>query len=471
MANRLFVLIISIPLFLSSCMTYHEKYATFHRNLQEGNIESANEILEKDKKGEKRKTRLLYLFDRGVVAHMLGKYEESNTYFEKAYIDIEDYTKNYLNKAASFMTNPNMVKYKGEAYEHLMLHYYKALNYLYLNNYEAAIVEVKRMNIKLNALNDRYKDLKIDKYQKDAFIENLMGIIYDADKDYNNAFIAYRNAYDIYKTSYKKLFKVDVPLQLKKDLLRTAYLTGFNNKVEFYEKEFEMKNDPNTYPKQDLVFFWQNGLVPVKDEWSINFAVMKGQGGMVHFENKELGLSFPFMLSSNQQSTGGLGDLRVLRVAFPKLVNRKPIYKSAYINTGGQKFKLEKVQDIKGIAYKTMQQKMMQELGTSLLRLALKKAAEQRARQANEGLGLAMAVLNAATEKADTRNWQTLPNQLFYTRVPLSEGKQSIQLNCVENKKYERNFNFDIEGKAGRTSFYNFHSLDSKPIEETYYYY
>ena len=198
---------------------------------------------------------------------------------------------------------------------------------------------------------------------------------------------------------------------------------------------------------------------------------MKGQGGMVHFENKELGLSFPFMLSSNQQSTGWLGDLRVLRVAFPKLVNRKPIYKSAYINTGGQKFKLEKVQDIKGIAYKTMQQKMMQELGTSLLRLALKKAAEQRARQANEGLGLAMAVLNAATEKADTRNWQTLPNQLFYTRVPLNEGKQSIQLNCVENKKYERNFNFDIEGKAGRTSFYNFHSLDSKPIEETYYYY
>ncbi len=37
------------------------------------------------------------------------------------------------------------------------------------------------------------------RYQHDAFANNLIGLIYDASGDYNNAFIAYRNAYDIYE--------------------------------------------------------------------------------------------------------------------------------------------------------------------------------------------------------------------------------------------------------------------------------
>ena len=64
-----------------------------------------------------------------------------------------------------------------------MIHYYKALNFLKLNDREAALVECKRMNIKLNRLSDKYKS--DNKYKKDAFIQILMGIIYDANDDYN----------------------------------------------------------------------------------------------------------------------------------------------------------------------------------------------------------------------------------------------------------------------------------------------
>jgi hypothetical protein len=51
-------------------------------------------------------------------------------FFEKAYMLGEDYHVNYVNEAASFLLNPTIIEYKGEDFEILMVHYYKALNFL-----------------------------------------------------------------------------------------------------------------------------------------------------------------------------------------------------------------------------------------------------------------------------------------------------------------------------------------------------
>ena len=47
-------------------------------------------------------------------------------------------------------------------------------------------------------------------------------------------------------------------------------------------------------PDADLVFFWHNGLGPVKDEWSINFVIHTGPDNTMIFSNRELGLGFSF---------------------------------------------------------------------------------------------------------------------------------------------------------------------------------
>ena len=118
-----------------------------------------------------------------------------------------------------------------------MINFYKALNYIDLNDMEGALVEVRKINIKLNQLNDKYPDNK-NRYQRDAFAHLLMGLIYDATGDYNNAFIAYRNAYEVYQSDYIKNFGVKAPEQLKQDLMRTAYICGFSAELKQYEKEF-----------------------------------------------------------------------------------------------------------------------------------------------------------------------------------------------------------------------------------------
>ena len=87
------------------------------------------------------------------------------------------------------VSNPEVRPYKPEDFEVIIINFYKALNYLQMNNMEDALVEVRKINIRLQQLNDKYPDHK-NRYQQDAFAQLLMGLIYDAAGDANNAYTA-----------------------------------------------------------------------------------------------------------------------------------------------------------------------------------------------------------------------------------------------------------------------------------------
>ncbi|MEM0940026.1 MAG: hypothetical protein AAGI25_09600 [Bacteroidota bacterium] len=446
-------------LVLAGCASYYELNYEFNKKFENGNIQEAAAVLDQNKKAARSKTRFLYYANQGIVQHLLGNYEESNRWLEEAYIFGEDYRKNYLNFAASYFLNPNLIVYPGEDHEHLMLLYYKALNYLKLSDYEAALVECRRLNQRLYELGDKYTSEK--KYQKDAFIHNLIGIIYDASGDYNNAFIAYRNSLNIYQSEYKEMFNLSIPSQLKRDLIRTGELAGFFDEVDEYEKDFGMQYEPYLPEGGDLVFFWHNGLAPVKDEWSINFVIASGTG-QVFFENEELGLSFPFYYDSDDYDTD-ISDLKAFRVAFPKYVEREPFFNDADLQLEDHYFKLERAEDINAIAFKILNERMLAELGKGLLRVALKKAIEKQVRKENENLGFLVGAINFVTEQADTRNWQTIPHSIYYTRVSLKKGKNEVALitKGTHNTRSENFQKFVFMGKPGKTQFQTYQSLES----------
>ncbi len=453
--------ILAIVFFLcGGCATYYTKNRQFQEQFASGNIEAADKTLSAAEKKVKQKDILLSYLNRGVVMQMLGSYSESNDYFEKAYIYLEDYKKNLASEALSLISNPSVKPYNGEDHEIVLIHYYMALNYTMLGDFNEALVECRRLNDKLNALFDKYEYKKY-RYKIDAFAHNLMGILYDVTGDINNAFIAYRNSYNAYNEIYKSNFNLSAPDQLKQDLLRTAYLNGFREELSKYEKEFNVKYTHNKdTDKGELIFFWHNGMGPVKSEWSINFAIVKGQGGAMMFVNDEMGLSFPFMVpSSNDQSK--LSDLKFVRVAFPKYVERKPVYNGAYLNIGSGKYELGQTENVNAIAFTTLEDRMLREMANSLLRLALKQIAEQQVRKESQGLGMLVSTVNAITEKADTRNWQTLPYSISYARIPLDEGVHKAALNVKEKGQVNElpGFSFDI--KKNKTVFFLYHNLES----------
>ncbi len=450
-------------LFFQGCSTYYEKSRELQNYVVSGDFLHAEKLLDSDRKGEQGVNRVLYLFNRGVVAFMNGEYEKSNAYFLKADHYVEDYRKSVGSEALSLVSNPMVKPYRPEDFEGVMVHYYMALNYIYLNNFEDALVECRRINIQLQRMNTHYKNGK-NRYSKDAFAHVLMGLIYEAAGDINNAFIAYRNALEVYETKYTKLFGVKAPLQLKKDLLRTAYVMGFEKELDFYQRKFKLKVEPDDPDKGHLIFFWMNGFGPVKGEWSISFINSGYRNGWVTFTNAEYGLSFPIYIGDkSKEEKQAFSNLSVLRVSFPKYIERKRMYIQSQLITENNSYNIELAENINSIAFQCLKDRMVREIAGGIARIATKKAIEAVARNQDETIGAIVGILNAVTEKADTRNWQTLPYSISYARIPLTEGVNKVQLKAVGNSVISKTpFEFNI--RKGETTFFAFHQLESHGI-------
>lgn len=99
---------------------------------------------------------------------------------------------------------------------------------------------------------------------------------------------------------------------------------------------------------------------------------------------------------------------------------------------------------------------MVRELSTSLLRVAVKQGIKQAASKQNDWLGFAVGLANAFTEKADTRNWQTLPYSISYVRVPLESADNNVQLQFTGPKVNpdKQQINIPANGKGTRFFVY-----------------
>ena len=147
---------------LNSCgITYNDRSYEFQNEVYYRNFEKAATLIEDNKFLSKKRNRLLYLMEKGKVEHMNGNYKESNHLFEEAYILIDDRINTNAGQAvAAKLTNPMAAPYRGEDFEKVMIHYYMALNYFQLGMPNEALVEAKRINIKLQELNQKYKKNK-----------------------------------------------------------------------------------------------------------------------------------------------------------------------------------------------------------------------------------------------------------------------------------------------------------------------
>lgn len=466
MSYARYVVLLVVVLSLSACTTYYQRNLAFQDAFTMGQMEEALKQLE-NKKAKKDRVKVLYYLNKGVVLQMLGDFETSKQALLDADRMIEDYQKNYGMEALTFLANPTITTYKTEDFEQVLMHYFQAKNYLQLGDYEGALVEARRINLALQYINDNRKE-RIT-YKQDAFAHVLMGMIYEASGQTNDAFIAYRNAYEVYKTDYATDYGLNTPAQLKQDLMRTAHKMKFKEELAQYESEFNQQYQPNTDADNgDLVFFWQNGLGPVKAEWALSFTVIPGEGGALTLKNEELDLVIPFpAYNMGKEEKQGLINTRIVRVVVPKFVERMPLYHSATLSFNGKKQALDKAEDINAIAIQNLRDRIMREVGEAVIRTALKLAASEAARTKNEGLGLALNLASAISERADTRNWQTLPHDVFYTRMSLPEGTHTVTLQTIGPAGNVREQPITVEIKKGRTTFVTYSSLETinKPAE------
>ncbi|MDD3050281.1 MAG: hypothetical protein PHR06_03975 [Candidatus Cloacimonetes bacterium] len=161
------VLILALLVGCASMSTSKSQYLGIDKKLMERDYASALAQIESEKeKGYTAKDRVLFYLDAGMLAHYNKEYTKSNEYLTQAENAIEElFTKSISKGAASLLLNDNALEYSGEDYEDIYLNVFKALNFIELNNFDAAFVEIRRINHKLNMLEDKYKSMA-DQYNQ-----------------------------------------------------------------------------------------------------------------------------------------------------------------------------------------------------------------------------------------------------------------------------------------------------------------
>ncbi|HTE02146.1 MAG TPA: hypothetical protein VK668_22815 [Mucilaginibacter sp.] len=410
-------------------------------NLYQGDFKLASAKIDNNPFLLKDRNKLLYLLEKGKIEYLAGNNSKSNDYFEQAYMLVDDKIKTSVGQGiAAKLTNPMAEPYKGEDFEKVTLHYYKALNYFQMGQPNEALVEAKRINIKLFQLNYKYKDNK-NKYAADAFSQIVQGIIYESLGDMNNAFIAYRNAEELYEGNSDQYFGVPLPNQLKLDLIRTAKQMNFVEEMSQYQTKFGIvgSSEPQNVPRVDslakvgeVVLFWENGLGPVKGQTKITVGGAPGVTATAVSSSPDE--YEPIIIIPTGVNIG------LTSIAIPKYIPRESYYNKASILTNGEEHFFELSEDYNIIAKQCLKDRMQREVLDIALRVGAKKVAGKGLSMlASHFLGdaagkitsLATDVVSVATEKADLRNWQSLPANISYVRLPLRQGDNSFVI-----KKY-----------------------------------
>lgn len=426
--------------------------------IERGEFDAALTHLDKE---DTKKRNLPYLFERGLIAHYANRFEESNQEFERAEIIAEDlYTKSISKEIASLLTSDAIRPYPGTRYERMLIHYYRALNYVYLNLPDDALVECRRAGQLLQYYSDEDETYN---FAGAAFVAYLSGIFYEWVEDWNNAYIAYQWAEAGYQR-YAEQLGVSPPDDIGNALVRLARLLGFNEDVNRYT---ELYGEPHPSPDGfgELIFIYESGFVPPKTKENLVFPIFKTDpivsGKKKRGENEDEIWEFADTLSRRRNLRYEKVELEyLLRVEIPVYTSNRPrlvqvnlevepFSNGAYpdrfeadtqlpesLNIKSGKLNIQAngvlVEDVEGAALATFASEQKTILIRTIARAILKYLAFRRAEKKAELLGGLVNLFNVATERADTRSWETLPNQISLVRISLPAGTHNVALSFLD---------------------------------------
>jgi hypothetical protein len=399
---------------LAGCAHSVQHYAGVETSLAQARFDDADRLVETHADRYGRKNRVLYALDRGMTLHYAGRYQDSNGYLEQAELLIEDlFTKSVTAETSALLSSDLALPYEGEDFETVMINVVSALNYALLGQWDDALVEARKVDHKLNVINDRYAKKNV--YREDAFARYLSGILYEGRGELNDAFIAYRKAYDTYRV-YQEHYGTPVPPTLPGDLLRVTEALGLTEEHAQYRALFPdatWTNHKEFRTQGEVIVVSYDGLAPIKVSEFVDAPIPDGSGGIY-----------------------------ILRVAFPKFVSRPTGISGADVRVTGEggvagSQRTFLAEDITAIAEKDLADRIGRISAKAIARAAAKyaaaRAAEHGVKQSKgDGSGAIIGLLGniygMASEQADTRSWRTLPGAIRMARVAVPPGTYTVEV-------------------------------------------
>lgn len=368
-------LILGLSFLLSSCATYSAKTREGLEAFSSRDFSRSESDYSKGAE-EDGKDQLVYLFERGTVRRAAGHYEDSIKDFLLAdkLSEIKDYTA-LATEAASVITTDAIRQYKGEEFEHVLVSAYLAMNYAALGKLEDAIVECRRVNRKLERLRSEGKR----NYELNAFAQYLSGVLYEKERNWNDANIDYKKTSQILPEFSR----------IKKDLIKGALRTGNDADMNKWRRNFGVDNNDIEEARKELksegsvVLLYENGFAPEK-------------------------------ITSPQWQE------------LPEYRKRYNRHRAANLYLDGNLVaRSEILYDVEKVAFQNLKQKYAGYIAKRIAGVVAREVIGDQIdkKTNNSGLGVLFKVAMYAANQADLRAWLTLPKDFQVARAEIAPGK------------------------------------------------
>lgn len=368
-----------------------------------GRYELALQKLQNSPVKHQHRNRLLYHLELAVLYDRLGRLQKSRqAFFRAAQLVKELYTVSVSKEAASFIVSSDTTEYQGEDYEKIFIHTLLALSYLSSNELQEALVEARRINLRLHAINRGHGDAQ-NRYNDDAFARYLAAMIHEVDGNVDSAFIDYHKAWQLYRDEFKIFNDAQMPRQATLALYHMSHKAKRQIKPALRQSLTRAERRRNT-ERAEVAVIHQLGRIASK-------------------EARE------FLLPIEQQ---------VVRFSFPVIVIRQVDYgrSGVMLRERGEVARFiasEQMLNLDQVAQATLEDRRARLTAKQVTRLIAKGVmTDQVQRKFGALAGVAFNLYAAATETADTRSWSLLPARIAVTRFAVPAGRL-LELAVIDN--------------------------------------
>jgi len=400
----------------SGCKTYRDQAQSMRQAWVQGRYtEAATQFEKRADKKDDSKDAVIWHLEAGASLRAIGRFEESNFHFDQAALEIEAYEQKaqvrISSEVGATLSNQQNLPYEGRSYDKIMLHTYKALNYLALGQIDKARPELIRAYqrqqdaVTENARRiERAREAEAESAERKEIEEaksdpefarklnevtgNLQGFKVYA--DYVNPFTVFMDGiYFLHAGAGSSDRERAI-----KSLNRVIEVTGENSSIR---ADLQALSDPvNFDPNEALTYvILETGQAPTRDQVRIDVPII-------------------------------VADVSYVGAAFPKLEFHDDYLSSLEVDSGELHGTTESIASMDAIIALDFQNEWPVILTRTLISTVAKGAAaygvNAAARQQSDWGGLiariGTAIYQAAVNIADTRTWTTLPKQFQIARFP-----------------------------------------------------
>lgn len=413
---------------LLSCASYVYQSIDTRQSLSRRDYAGALKTIEHANTGG---SRLVYLYEKGLILHYANQYESSVEAFGEAEAEFDAlYTRSLRREIGALFTSDNIVEYRGERFEASFVHYYQIMNYLYLNRLGDAAIECRKLNHKLQL----YSDGGDSGYRNDPFLQYLSALVYREHGERIDADVSLRAAL----ASYEELgeaYGIPIPSFLYEDLAENAAYFGDSEDADRYRSACAAADSVVHGPDTGVLnLFVECGYVPGKREDVLSLPIFKED---LEHDVDDDAFAGVLMTRHGMEKPSGVEVEYWLTVAVPSLQAQPSGISGVEIALPGGRgaaIAATPVANLDALAFTAFDEKKGGIYLKTIARALTKYLAKNKAEDGKgEVAGWLVNIFNVATESADTRSWSTLPERIFMVRLRLSAGTHDLDLQLLDS--------------------------------------